>query len=170
MMRPHLPPRTSSSLGWVIGILVFIAAAGTCTAVGLAAATGPSTSVMVETQIPEETTKQLVAHGVLAKNERPVAFYDESSEHDASSGFVVTSERVSSFSKAKTSSVRLADVVEIKHQSAALGDVIEVSSVKGDRLRMELPLADDAVALVDALEREVKKKKPNVIVRRDAPP
>ena len=170
---PFVPPRAGIS-PWVWVLLgVALLGLGTCGGlVGLVAfgSQMENGGVMFDAQIPDAKKAKLRERGVIREDDRIVAFYDGSISLDLSEVCVLTTDRLVQSKDARVVTMGLADVTTIDHRvEGVIGDVIEVGARDGHRMRIEVAHLNEGVSLLNAIEDEVRKKQPDVVVHRQTP-
>ena len=171
---PYASPPPSRMSPWIWVLLgAMLLGLGTCGGVVGLAVLGTQMEpggVMLGAQIPEAKRAKLVERGLCHDGDELIAYYDGSLSLDMSEVSILTTDRLVYANGALVTAIPLASIASIDHRvEGVIGDVIEVAAANGARLRIEVAHLNGGVSLLDALDDEVRKKQPNVIVRRRAP-
>ena len=126
--------------------------------------------VMFGAQIPDAKKAKLRERGLIRETDQLIAFYDGSISLDMSEVSILTADRLVHAQGNHVATVPLANVTSIDHRvENVIGDVIEVGTNEGERLRIEVAHLNNGISFLNAIEDEVRKKQPNVIVHREKP-
>ncbi|MBX3261016.1 MAG: hypothetical protein KF782_15125 [Labilithrix sp.] len=165
------PSRISPWVWVLLGALLL--GLGTCGGVVGLAVLGSQLEpggVMIGGDIPAAKRDALVERGLCRQEDRLIAFYDGSLSLDMSEVALLTTDRVVFAKDAYVVAIPLASVASIDHRvEGVIGDVIVVRATNGAHLRIEVAHLNDGISFLDALEDEVRKSQPDVIVRRQTP-
>ncbi len=164
-MQPNLPPKVSprqSPWKWIaigLGAFMMLCCGGPMAYLTVLELTSDRTDgVRVGNEIEPYVYEYIQQHALLEADEKLIAYYDETIELDGSEASLLTTRRVLSHKKGRTTPMLLKDIVDVQHRNEGLaGDIIEVVARDGERMRLEFAPLNDGPVFLSALRDGVKR-------------